>query len=367
MTRLFIERSGTISELPPQLAKLEQDHLHALIQAHPGILPADEINPERPCKWLVIGSEVLVPDPENGVDRWALDLLLGDQDARPTLVECKRAGNSEIRREMIGQVIEYAANAQYYWDASNLADIARRHYGSDAALDEALHGVHWLDGADAYFNEFERKLKVGEFRIVFAVDSAPHRLRSTVEFLNREFEHVEAMVVEVRRHEVGETTVIASGVLGYSERIRAAKREAAARREVGRYDDESFVRLVDSIGNQSLSAAARGLLASARARGWGVRFSGQGSLLLSPPGFLERTTIALIPLKGGLIEWYIGEFDQRSPLMADGLRKLAATIGTSSNASKYPRSSPDVWTAKVAALITGLETLSRAAVPTVQA
>jgi hypothetical protein len=276
MTRLFVEEGGLIRTLPPEPAKLEQQHLHALIQAYPDVLPGDEINPGQACAWLVVGSEVLVPDPESGIDRWALDLLLGDQDARPTLVECKRAGNSEIRRELIGQAIEYAANAQYYWDTSKLADIARRHHGSETALDDALHRVQWHDGADAYFTEFERKFKAGEFRIIFAVDRAPHRLRSTVEFLNREFEHIEALVVEVRRHEVGTTTVIASGLLGYSETIRAAKREAAARRTAGRFDDESFARMVDSIGNRSLSVAAQKLLASARARGWGVRFSSHG-------------------------------------------------------------------------------------------
>jgi len=359
MTRLFVERGGLIDPLPPQPAMLEQDHLHRLIQMYPGILPGDEIDPEQPCEWLLVGSEVLVPDPENGVDRWALDLLIGDQNSRPTLVECKRAGSAEIRREIIGQAIEYAANAQYYWDAAKLTDIARRQHTSDASLEEALQKIGWRDGAEAYFAEFERNLRSGEFRIIFAVDRAPHRLRSTVEFLNREFEHIEALVVEVRRHVVGDTTVIASGVLGYSETLRASKREASTRRDRRSYDDDSFIELIDSLGNRDLSSAARHLLSSSRLRGWNVRFSANGSLLLSPEGFMGRTAVAVIPAKGGLLEWYLGEFEVRSPPLAEALRKLAVAIGAT-NAAKYPRTLPNIWAQKLERVISGLDEIGRA-------
>lgn len=37
--------------------------------------------------------------------------MLVDQDAVPTLVEVKRGSNPEIRRTIVGQMLEYAAHA----------------------------------------------------------------------------------------------------------------------------------------------------------------------------------------------------------------------------------------------------------------
>jgi hypothetical protein len=38
-----------------------------------------------------------------------------DQDAIPTLVEVKRSSDTRIRREVIGQMLDYAANGAQYW------------------------------------------------------------------------------------------------------------------------------------------------------------------------------------------------------------------------------------------------------------
>ena len=43
--------------------------------------------------------------------RWLVDRLFLDQDGVPTLVEVKRSSDTRIRREVVGQLLEYAANA----------------------------------------------------------------------------------------------------------------------------------------------------------------------------------------------------------------------------------------------------------------
>jgi len=40
-----------------------------------------------------------------------LDHLLLDQDGIPTFVECKRASDTRIRREVVAQMLDYAATA----------------------------------------------------------------------------------------------------------------------------------------------------------------------------------------------------------------------------------------------------------------
>jgi hypothetical protein len=56
-----------------------------------------------------------VPDSETGGGRWALYRLFIDQDGIFTIVEEKRSTDTRIRREVIGQMQDYAANAVAYW------------------------------------------------------------------------------------------------------------------------------------------------------------------------------------------------------------------------------------------------------------
>ena len=59
-----------------------------------------------------------------GGNRWALDHLLIDQDAIPTLVEVKRSENSEIRRAIVGQMLDYAAHARHTWSAGDIRRVS---------------------------------------------------------------------------------------------------------------------------------------------------------------------------------------------------------------------------------------------------
>src|SRR5712692_1756730 len=60
------------------------------------------------------------PSAEGGGGRWPVDHLFLDQDAIPTLVEVKRSSDTRIRREVVGQMLDYAANAVVYWPVDHL-------------------------------------------------------------------------------------------------------------------------------------------------------------------------------------------------------------------------------------------------------
>ncbi len=55
-----------------------------------------------------------------GSDRWSVDDLFVDQDAVPTLVEVKRSSDTRIRREVVGQMLDYAANAVAHWELERI-------------------------------------------------------------------------------------------------------------------------------------------------------------------------------------------------------------------------------------------------------
>lgn len=47
--------------------------------------------------------------------RWSLDHLVVDQDAVPTFVEVKRASDTRARREVMAQMLDYAAKGSAFW------------------------------------------------------------------------------------------------------------------------------------------------------------------------------------------------------------------------------------------------------------
>ena len=61
-----------------------------------------------------------------GGGRWSIDHLFLEQDAIPTLVEVKRSSDTRIRREVVGQMLDYAANGVRYWADGALRQLFER-------------------------------------------------------------------------------------------------------------------------------------------------------------------------------------------------------------------------------------------------
>ena len=112
--KIFILQDTEISELQEVPFEKEYD-FQRLIERYPNILAGDQIDPENPRKWLLVSREMPIPSESGGRDRWSIDHLFLDQDGIPTLVEVKRGTNPQLRREVVGQMLEYAANAVKYW------------------------------------------------------------------------------------------------------------------------------------------------------------------------------------------------------------------------------------------------------------
>jgi hypothetical protein len=96
-----------------------EELLQALLARYPDLLAGDQLA-GSPRRWLLVKREAGVPDREAGGRRWSLDHLFIDQEAVPTLVEVKRSDDTRIRREVVGQMLDYAANGVVYWPAERL-------------------------------------------------------------------------------------------------------------------------------------------------------------------------------------------------------------------------------------------------------
>jgi len=82
--------------------------LQELLADHPGLLAGE---PSGRRRYILVKREAGIPADENAADRWSLDHLFLDREGVPTLVEVKRSSDTRIRREVVGQMLDYAANA----------------------------------------------------------------------------------------------------------------------------------------------------------------------------------------------------------------------------------------------------------------
>ena len=174
-----------------------EDALQRLLADHPELLDGEQMRPGDPRRWILVTREQGIADTAGAAARWALDLLVIDQDATPTLVEVKRGANSEVRRTVVGQMLDYAANAPQVWTADKL----RRTFEARPDAEERL--AHLLGDeepdADEFWEDVARNLDAKRLRLLFVADSIPDELRQVVEFLNEQMPNVEVLAVEIKQ------------------------------------------------------------------------------------------------------------------------------------------------------------------------
>jgi hypothetical protein len=230
--------------MTPVLVKDEDKELQALLEQNYGLLPGDQIDPEAPCRWMLVKREMPVPDTATGADRWSIDFFFVDQNATPTFVECKRYRDTRSRREVVGQMLEYVANGQHYWTAAAMHSYAEKTAQPKTTAEQSFRQLETdiTDSVDAFFTEVERRLKVGDVRIIFFLEQAPVELKRLVEFMNEHMNTVEVLLVEARQYASDGVRVVVPTLFGFTEQIREIKKAASAQHvsKVAATDWESF-------------------------------------------------------------------------------------------------------------------------------
>ena len=240
-----ISEDGSTKPIDRIRCKNEDRELQLLLEKNPDLLPGDQISPQDPRRWLLVKREMPVPDPSSGVDRWIIDFFFVDQDATPTFVECKPFNDTRSRREVVGQMFEYAANGHYYWTKDELREYAEETAkGRELSLEDALGSIAPEDpGVDAFFERVEDNLREGQIRIIFFLEESPMELRSVVDFLNKQMERSEVLLVEARQFSHEGVKVVVPTLFGYTEQARAVKRRVTVTTpgERKRWDERRFL------------------------------------------------------------------------------------------------------------------------------
>jgi hypothetical protein len=213
--------------------------LQGLLADYSNLLAGDQIDPDNPRRWLLVTREMRVSGDES-TDRGYLDHLFLDQDAVPTLVEVKRSENTQIRREVVGQMLDYAANGVAFWSVDDIRvryeeTCRRQGFDPDEKLRECLGPE--APGED-YWQRVKTNLQAGRIRLIFVADKIPPGLRRIVEFLNGQMELTEVLAIEVRQHVGQGLKALAPAVIGQTAAAQRAK--SAGAKPSRKWDENSF-------------------------------------------------------------------------------------------------------------------------------
>jgi hypothetical protein len=202
--------------------------LQDLLARYPDLLAGSEMGMERPRRWLLVKREMGVPDDLDAADRWSIDHLFLDQDAVPTLVEVKRSTDTRIRREVVGQMLDYAANASLFWAVDVLRQEIQqrcdREDPSSTIADLLISELGIGDpDVDEFFAQVKTNLSAGRIRMVFVADIIPVELRRIVEFLNGQLRLAQVFAVEVRQYVGGGHQTLVPRLIGATAAADDAK------------------------------------------------------------------------------------------------------------------------------------------------
>jgi len=197
-----IDAAGSLTAMT-QSPYSAEDVLQALLERHPDLLAGGQVTPDDPRRWALIGREQGVPDREASASRWSIDHLFVDQDAVPTLVEVKRSTDTRIRREVVGQLLDYAANGVRYWPLSDLRasfEATQRRLGREPLDVMSELCADNLTTIDDFFDRLGDNLRAGRIRMMFVADLIPEELKRITEFLNEQMSPAEVLAVEVKQY-----------------------------------------------------------------------------------------------------------------------------------------------------------------------
>lgn len=198
--------------------------LQALLAQHPEILTDEEAG-QGPL--LLIRREAPIRAEEEAAGRGSLDHLYVDGAGVPTLVEVKRSSDTRGRREVVAQMLDYAANAKTSFTTERMSAWLEDNASvRNATGPELLADVLGVADPDEFWQTVSVNLEAERFRLIFVSDTIPPELRRMIEFLNGQMARADVLAIEVKQYvdKAGEHQTIVPRVIGYTEVARQTKR-----------------------------------------------------------------------------------------------------------------------------------------------
>jgi len=192
--------------------------LQSLLVESPSLINIDEIREGASPLVLAVREFGL---PGSG----ATDVIAFSASGDIALVECKLAANPEIKRKVIGQILEYAA---YLWQMSyeEVDEHIRDRMGSSLATLVVDSVAGDLD-EEEFRAGVKQSLESGSFILIIVVDELNDELKRILRYLNECSESAFSIhALEMRRFQADEIEVLVPHVYGVSTKPPAGGKRA---------------------------------------------------------------------------------------------------------------------------------------------
>ena len=178
MTLVFLgdETAPTLVRRVPQGDARREHALRDLIHDNPDIVPVHDLDPSY-GRLFTVAKELTIP----GVG--FVDVVLADERGRLVVIECKLWRNPQARREVVGQILDYARElSRYsYEDLQRQISVACRRQGN------VLYALAREAGSDldeaAFVDRVSRDLTAGRFLLLVVGDGITEGTRRIGEYL----------------------------------------------------------------------------------------------------------------------------------------------------------------------------------------
>lgn len=227
---IFLRSGDGLTVLTPQPYDTEAV-LQELLAQHPEVIAGVTTTASDGTGLELVKREMAVPSSTGAGPIWTMDHLFLDVDAVPVVVEVKRSTDLRIRREVVGQMLDYAANAVRYWPVADirraLEQTAETHGETEEDL---LKRLSPGTDPDEFWSAVKSNLTVGRIRMVFVADQLPPELVRVIEFLNEQMDPAEVLGVEVRQYVgAGQQRIYVPGIVGRTAAAESAKDRPGSR------------------------------------------------------------------------------------------------------------------------------------------
>lgn len=194
MSGVLYRKAGGQWTSPADSGYASEDQLQAMITEFPELLPGVSAD-SYVCREFVTDS--------GPID----NLIINSKDGSLTLVECKLAKNPEVRRKILGQIIDYAASLS----SLNFDEFHKRwreRGGVDLTSTETPKGPLSL--------AVTANLESARFTLLLAVDEINDPLKQMVVYINEKTDSTTRVaLIELARHMTGDVEILIPQTFGY--------------------------------------------------------------------------------------------------------------------------------------------------------
>lgn len=217
---IFVIQAGQLQVLS-RTSFGNEEELQKALESHPEVIAGVATSSEAP-RLLLVSRETGVASADSN-RAYALDHLFVDHEGTPVLVEVKLRRDTRIRREVVGQLLDYAALGVARWSVAEMRAAVAARLEGETETEALARCLGTPLSPDEFWQRVADNLERRRIRLVFVADELPQDLVTVIEFLNDQMRDVEVLGVEVPRFASGAIQALVPRVYGKTSRAVEAK------------------------------------------------------------------------------------------------------------------------------------------------